>query len=267
MLTPFTPVKPFVREPTVSTATTHAPPGSAAMGLRERRRAETLREIKATARRLLVEQGLHEALSLRAIARELGMTAPALYRYYSDRDELLTEMITDAYHDLGAALAPVARVQQPADAQAHLLHVAGAYRSWALADPPRFALIFGPPVPGYEAPEDGPTVEAAQGAMANLAEVVHRAAAQGLLGEPMVNEVAPALLAELLDEKHSGSLANGLAPETHQAMLHAWASLHGFVCLEVYGQLNWFTAEARERLFSAQIELAGRAMGFVHPGG
>ena len=86
------------------------------------------------------------------IARAMGLTPPALYRYYADRDELLTEMITDGYRNLGAALLVPVQAEEPADPQAHLLLVAGAYRAWAMAEPHRFALIFGPPVPGYAAP-------------------------------------------------------------------------------------------------------------------
>jgi AcrR family transcriptional regulator len=196
------------------------------------------------------------------IARAMGLTPPALYRYYADRDELLTEMITDAYRDLGAALQIPVRDQLPADPQEHLLLVATAYRAWALGDRQRFALIFGPPVPGYAAPEDGPTVEAAQDAMANLAEVVHRAAAQGVLGDPIVTEVDPATLDCLASKEKAGAVGGDLPLATHQAMVHAWASLHGFVCLEAYGHIDWFTPEAREGLFRRQIELAGLAMGF-----
>ncbi len=145
---------------------------------RERARAATLTEIKQTALDLMREQGTTD-VRFTDIARVMGLTPPALYRYYADRDELLTDMITDAYHDLAAALAVAVEAQEPTDPQAHLLLVAQAYRRWALEDPQRFALIFGLPVPGYAAPEDGPTVEAAQRAMANLAAVVHRAGWRG----------------------------------------------------------------------------------------
>jgi len=197
------------------------------------------------------------------IARVMGLTPPALYRYYADRDELLTDMITDAYQDLAAALAVAVEAQEPTDPQAHLLLVAQAYRRWALEDPQRFALIFGLPVPGYAAPEDGPTVEAAQRAMANLAAVVHRAAAQGALGEPILTDVDPETEASFNDEDKDSTVGGDLPPATHQAMMHAWASLHGFVCLEAYGHLDWFTEHAREALFGGQVELAGRAIGLA----
>jgi AcrR family transcriptional regulator len=231
---------------------------------RERARAATLEEIKQTALDLMREQG-NTDVRFSDIARAMGLTPPALYRYYADRDELLTEMITDAYRALAAALEVPVHTQESLAPQAHLLLVASAYRAWALAEPHRFALIFGPPVPGYEAPEEGPTVEAAQGAMANLAAVVHRAAAQGALGDPIVGDVDPGTLPSLMSDEKAGSVGGDLPYATHQAMLHAWAALHGFVCLEAYGHFDWFPLEAREGLFRTQVELAGRAMGFRKP--
>ena len=229
---------------------------------RERARAATLAEIKQTALDLMRVQGTTD-VRFTDIARVMGLTPPALYRYYADRDELLTDMITDGYHDLAAALAVAVHAQEPADPQAHLLLVAQAYRAWALEDPQRFALIFGLPVPGYVAPQDGPTVEAAQRAMANLAEVVHRAAGQGALGQPIVTDVDAQTLACMKAEEKTATVGADLAPATHQAMMHGWASLHGFVCLEAYGHLDWFTEEAREGLFRKQVELAGLAIGLA----
>src|SRR6478752_4596360 len=118
---------------------------------RERARAATLAEIKQTALELMRENGTTD-VRFTDIARVMGLTPPALYRYYADRDELLTDMITDGYHDLAAALAVAVGASEPADPAAHLLLVAQAYRSWVLADPQRFTLLFGLPVPGYAAP-------------------------------------------------------------------------------------------------------------------
>jgi AcrR family transcriptional regulator len=244
---------------------THAP---AATGptRRERARAATLAEIKRTALDLMRESGTTD-VRFTDIARVMGLTPPALYRYYADRDELLTEMITEGYEDLAAALAAAAAQMPDADAGTLLLVVARAYRRWALDDPQQFALIFGLPVPGYAAPEDGPTVEAAQRAMANLAAVVHRAAADGVLGSPLIATVDPQTVAAIdEDKKKAGAVGKDLPPATHQAMLHAWAALHGFVCLEAYGHLDWFGEDAREGLFRRQVELAGLAIGIPAPG-
>ncbi len=145
---------------------------------RERTRAATIEEIKQTALQLMHTQGTTD-LRFSDIAREMGMTAPALYRYFADRDELLTAMIVDAYNDLGDAVAK-ARDQVPVDDPTGRLYAVGqAYRAWARAEPQRFALILGMPVPGYAAPEGGPTTEAAQRAMAQLKALFFDAAEQG----------------------------------------------------------------------------------------
>ena len=104
-------------------------------------------------------------------------------------------------------------------------------------------------------------MEAAQQAMANLAAVVHRAAAQGVLGDPIIGEVDPETEACLNEEDKSGAVGGDLPAATHQAMMHAWAALHGFVCLEAYGHLDWFSPAARDGLFRTQVELAGVAVG------
>jgi AcrR family transcriptional regulator len=145
------------------------PPASVARTARERARAELTREIKEEARRQLADVGA-DALSLRAVARELGMVSSALYRYYPSKDELLTALIIDAYDALGAAAETAiasASVTQPASgarpasgtepggtlARARWIAAGHAIRSWALAHPHEYALIYGSPVPGYRAPE------------------------------------------------------------------------------------------------------------------
>jgi AcrR family transcriptional regulator len=262
--------------------------GSPGVTRRERTREATRTEIKQTALDLMREQATTD-VRFTDIARVMGLTPPALYRYYDDRDALLTEMITDGYHDLAAALAAARSAAGDAPAEQRLLAVGSAYRAWALEDPQRFALIFGMPVPGYAAPQDGPTVVAAKRAMANLADVVLTAAVDGSLGEPLIRAVGPHLVAELADGKNdmnqlvvdpadSGASADAAAspgeyPQpapgagvavsaaTHQAMLSCWAGMHGFVCLEAYGHLDWFSAQARQELFAAQLTLAALAMG------
>jgi AcrR family transcriptional regulator len=232
----------------------------AAPSRRERARAATVAEIKQTALELMREHG-NTDVRFTDIARAMGLTPPALYRYYADRDELLTDMITDGYRDLAAAMEVAVRAQEPADAPAHLLLLASAYRAWAKDDPQRFALIFGQPVPGYAAPEDGPTVAAAKEAMGNLAAVVHRAALAGELGPPIVTEVDDRTAAVLLSEEKADAIGGTLPAATHQAMLHAWAGMHGFICLETYGHLVFLTEAGCDGLFRSQVELAGRAIG------
>jgi hypothetical protein len=115
---------------------------------RERVRAATVQEIKDVARRQLVGDG-PSAVSLRAIAREMGMTAPALYRYFPSFDHLVQSLVSDLSTELCAAVE-VARELAPAgDASARLLAVCRAFRGWSVTHPAEFGLIFGTPTPGY----------------------------------------------------------------------------------------------------------------------
>src|ERR687893_1075509 len=117
---------------------------TSAGGLRDRVRAEMVREIKDLALRQLAEGG-GAALSVNAIAKELGVSGPALYRYFAGRDALLTELIVDAYTDLAHALA---------ESEPGLAALAGAYRAFATAQPHRYRLLFAAPLPGYDAHDD-----------------------------------------------------------------------------------------------------------------
>lgn len=235
---------------------------------RERARAATIEEIKQSALGLMREQGTTD-FRFSDIARLMGMTAPALYRYFADRDELLTELIVDAYNDLGEAVAE-ARDRIPVDDPGGRFGaVAQSYRRWAREEPQRFALILGMPVPGYHAPEEGPTTEAARRAMAQLKSLFFEAAQAGVLGPPMLADADGSIarmLAEHHDEKELPIDGPPVAPETFQAMLHCWASLHGFACLESYGHLDWLPGELRDAIFDSSMRLVAKVAGLPEPG-
>ena len=248
--------------------TTHLPHQPTADGQplsrRERARAATIDEIKETATRLMAEQGTTD-LRFSDIAREMGMTAPALYRYFADRDELLTALIADTYDELGSVVAK-SRERVPADdIWGRFLAVAEAYRSWANREPVRFALILGMPVPGYAAPEDGPTTEAAIRAMSQLKAIFFDAAERGELGRPLLGEADKAIQECMEAEKQAHPDEPEPSPETFQAMLHCWASLHGFTSLEAHGHLNWLPEEARHALFVSCVRLAAITAGLPAP--
>ena len=120
---------------------------------RERARAELTREIKEAARRQLAETGAPQ-LSLRAVARELGLVSSALYRYFPSRDDLLTALIIDAYDSLGEAAETAAAATGTAGPSSGWRAVCHAIRDWARQNPHEYALIYGSPVPGYQAPRD-----------------------------------------------------------------------------------------------------------------
>lgn len=225
---------------------------------RERQRAATVEEIKAVARGLMRDQGTSE-VRFTDIAKEMGMTPPALYRYYADRDALLTDLIIDAYSDLGQTVSEAREGRDPDDVAGRWLAAGTAYRDWARREPQQFALILGMPVPGYVAPEDGPTTDAAKDAMAQLAALFIRAAELGVLQPPLVREVSDEMAACAAD-KHP-ELDDLVPPESFQAMIQAWATLHGITCLDAYGQFDWMSDGARDQLFLATLRTAAVAAG------
>ncbi|UUV31013.1 TetR/AcrR family transcriptional regulator [Amycolatopsis roodepoortensis] len=125
---------------------------------RERYRAQVRAEIKRYAWEQLGTTGV-SALSLNAIAKHVGMSGPALYRYFPSRDDLITDLVRDAYRSL-------ADVVRAAAGSGGVAEVAYAIRDWALADPQRYLFVYGTPIPGYRAPGD--TTEISNGIMAAL---------------------------------------------------------------------------------------------------
>jgi AcrR family transcriptional regulator len=195
---------------------------------RERYRLETAAEAKRLAMAQLTDGGVG-ALSLNAIAREIGMTGPALYRYVGSRDELLTELVIDTYTDLGDALWQAVEDSEGQPSPARVRAVGQAYRDWAVANPQPYLLIFGTPIPGYQAPE-GPTTAAAQRATAALLAVV-----AGLDPEPL-----PAV--DGLDQECEAWAKRAGAPALPGRLLRyavtVWTRLHGVMSLEVAGHFD-----------------------------
>lgn len=198
---------------------------------RERARAELTAEIKHAARAQLAEVG-PEGLSLRAVARDLGMVSSALYRYFANRDALLTALIVDAYDVLGeAAEQAVAAHHQPVERWG-----AGcrAVRGWARANPREYALIYGSPVPGYQAPED--TVASASRVALALFEAVRASYASGEIASAGTASELPVCLSGQLR-----TLARQTAPELPEdvlvRMLIGWTQLFGMLSFELFGHL------------------------------
>jgi AcrR family transcriptional regulator len=205
---------------------------SAAQGIRQRVRAELTREIKDAALRQVREYGA-PALSLRAVARELGMASSAIYRYFPSRDDLLTALIVDAYEALGAA-AEAADAAIPSDCFAERwMSVCRSVRAWANDHPHEYALIYGSPVPGYQAPEER-TVGPATRMAAVLARLMNDAARVGALritpgGPPLPQSVAEntsRLRQLLMNDVPEDAVARGLM---------AWTYLLGAVTAELFG--------------------------------
>ena len=219
---------------------------------RDQTRAEITRQILATARRHLATEGA-AGLSLRAIARELGASPSAVYRYLASRDALLTRLIVAAYDALGIA----AETHEAAVARAGLAGrwsaVCGAVRGRALANPNEYALIYGTPVSGYVAPP---------ATIAPAARVAH--VLLGILADTANAErIAPAIAHDELPHEHRTALApvrSITPPEVSDALLQrglmAWAALFGTVSFELFGQLHGIVGEQpsdREAFFAESV--------------
>ncbi|RZS38924.1 TetR family transcriptional regulator [Herbihabitans rhizosphaerae] len=214
---------------------------------RERLRAETATEIKTIALRLMAAGG-PDAISLRAIAREMGMTAGAIYSYFPTRDDLVTTLIADLYTALLDA-AERARDAAGSAPGARLLAWAEAVREWAVANPEGYKLIYGDPVPGYRAPTSGPAADAELRACAGLTE--------------LVAEVWPAITVTPSGTARWTDFDADIVALTRKALpmlppagfalaLRMWGRMHGLIALEVYGHLTGQTRRP-EKLFHAEM--------------
>ncbi len=224
---------------------------------RARVRDELTREIKATARRQVAVHG-SAGLSLRAVARELGMVSSAMYRYFPSREELLTALILDA-HD---AVAEAAEAAESAVRRRNLLGrwlaVAGATREWALARPQEYALIFGSPVPGYRAPAGAldPGIRIPM----LVIQVVTDAVETGRGPAPEARPMPRAVRAEFRALRASAAPALTEHQLAHTVM--ARTQLIGSISLELFGQLPQVLHE-RQSYFDYQMQGVGQRLGLT----
>jgi AcrR family transcriptional regulator len=229
---------------------------------RERARAELTREIKEEARRQLAATGA-DGLSLRAVARELGMVSSALYRYYPSRDDLLTALIIDAYNAVGEAAEQAAVGTVPA--RERWIGACRAVRDWARSNPHEYALIYGSPVPGYRAPEA--TIGPAARVPLAFVGVVQGALAAGELTAPKETLPATGALAEQASALSAAlSLSAGspagdhafaaVPPDVLVRAVIAWTQLFGMISFELFGQFVG-SFEPADALFAhAVVQLA-----------
>jgi AcrR family transcriptional regulator len=205
---------------------------NASMTARERARAELTREIKDEAKRQLAVAGA-DGLSLRAVARSLGMASSALYRYFASRDDLLTALIIDAYNSLGAAVESAAGGEGgPRD---RWTAACWAVRAWARSNPHEYALIYGSPVPGYRAPEAtvGPASRMPLAFIGILGEAGARAPRGALPVQGTLAEQGAVIAAALA---RAGNRGQGVPADIMVRGMMAWTQLFGMVSFELFGQ-------------------------------
>jgi AcrR family transcriptional regulator len=207
---------------------------------REQYREQTRQEAKRIALEQLAEHGV-AGISVNAIGKRMGVTGPALYRYFANRDALLTELISDGYHDLADTLETATAGVRTGRFRAG----ATAMRDWARAAPHRYLLLFGTPIPGYEAP--GHTLAAASRVMITLLSTA---------GDDHAKPRRSALYRQTAAWGERMGFAGRTPRQLHWG-LTVWARLHGLISLEVSNQFT-LTEVDPELLYRAEVdELAG----------
>jgi len=227
---------------------------------RERAREQTISDIVRIGREQLASVGA-AALSLRAVARELGVVSSAVYRYVKSRDELLTLLVVEAYNELGGEAERAAAAAGASDYPGQFRALGRAVRRWGLREPARYALLFGSPVPGYQAPAERTTGPGTRIPIA-LVRILDGAYRADALAVPKAPEPA-ADLGPL--GRDLGELRRQLDLAVPDALLVrgvlAWASLFGAVSFEVFGQYGPQTFTAPELLFEHQLDLLAHGLG------
>ncbi|MGO4192574.1 TetR/AcrR family transcriptional regulator [Arthrobacter sp. YAF17] len=225
---------------------------------RERARVRTIEDIVRLGREHLALHGA-AALSLRAVARDLGVVSSAVYRYVENREELLTLLLVDAYNELGDEVEAAVAVLPVGDFAGRFSALGSAVRRWALREPARYGLLFGSPVPGYRAPAErttGPGTRVIYALMA-LLDGAYRAGRLTMPGGPA------AVTAPLAADLESIRAGMGLAvPDSLMARgALVWTSLFGAISFEVFGQYGADTFAAPDELFAHHLavlaDLAG----------
>ncbi|MEV7087669.1 TetR/AcrR family transcriptional regulator [Streptomyces sp. NPDC093085] len=246
--------------------------GPGATTPRERYRAQVRAEVKEHAWEQIATAGA-SALSLNAIAKQMGMSGPALYRYFAGRDELITELIRDAYRSVADAFRAAYEAHEAtraasggsseADAPgAGVAALAWTLREWALADPHRYFLVYGTPVPGYHAPDEITAIAAemlgtlldAYGAQPPEGGLTGAAGAEAPGGAGAEGGLPPDPFAAHLAEHRAWTAGHPAPPEILHQALSFWTRMHGVLSLELAGHFTGMGFDPA-RLFAA--ELAG----------
>lgn len=202
------------------------------MTSRAENRAEQTRAIQQTGRRHLAEVG-PAALSLRAIARDVGLVSSAVYRYFPSRDDLLTALIVESYDELGDAVEAADASVDPADLAGRFRALCHAIHDWARANPHEYALVYGSPVPGYAAPDT--TVTSAGRVTGAFLRLAAESEAAGL----PVTDTRPLTATERAAlEPVREAVGTPISDARLLRWLMAWTTVFGHVSLELFGHMH-----------------------------
>jgi AcrR family transcriptional regulator len=230
---------------------------------RERVRAETVQEIKQTARRVLVEQGA-DGLALRAIAREMGMTAPALYRYFDSREDLIEAVVADLYDELTTELEQAIATAHPGTVGVQLMEASRAFRRWASTHHLEFGLLFATPAESIAIEPhgvgEGPAQEASRRFGAIFGVLFNQLYVEHPFPIPPESELEPALQGQL--REWCGKLAVDLPLGAMYVFLSCWIRLYGIVCMEIFGHLR-FALDDAAPMFEAELRSLGEVLGIA----
>ena len=234
------------------------PPRPAVAGARARARVEVRAAILSAAGARVAADGA-AALSLRAVARDVGMVSSAVYRYFASRDELLTALIVEAYDSLGAHAEAAVEATSGRPPAARWVTTAMAIRQWAVENPHDYALLYGTPVPGYAAPNS--TVVPGTRVSRALVNIVRDAVRDGRLADPPPSTVSvSADTATAFVALRSEIDLTDVGDETVLALLLAWTQLFGLLSFELFGQTRNFVHDD-ELLFRDAATTMARHLG------
>jgi AcrR family transcriptional regulator len=229
-----------------------------ALSRRDRVRAATAEEIRQTARAILVAHGA-EAVSLRAIAREMGMTAPALYRYFDSHEDLIHHVIADIFTELSQSIVAAIEAASAAsggDITEKIVAACRAFRGWALAHEDEFALIFGSPLPGIDHVPDDITDSCGrkfgEAFFALFSELWQRSP----FPVPAPEEIEPGLREQLERYRAAEETDIELPLGAMLVYLRCWVRLYGIVALEVFGHMSFALEDAAPMFEITLAELA-----------
>lgn len=226
---------------------------------RERAREQTLADITRLGREQLASVGAAE-LSVRSLARDLGVVSSAVYRYVKSRDDLLTLLVVDAYGELGELADAAAARRRTRDHAGRVRAIAHAVRDWALAEPARYALIFGSPVAGYVAPAEQ-TTEVGTRIPMLLLETLAAAWREGTLAGRQGVHLPRDLTRDL--DRVAEQAANPMPAELTARGMLLWTSLFGAVSFEVFGQYGADTLTTPRQLFEHDLDRMLEQVGLV----
>jgi AcrR family transcriptional regulator len=224
-------------------------------GTRARARAQTIDDILRVARQHLAQDGGN--LSLRSVARDLGMVSSAVYRYFESRDALLTALIIEAYDDLGEVTEQAEAAVRRSDLRGRWQATCHAIRDWSRAHPAEYGLLYGTPVPGYSAPQA--TIEPASRTVVVMTAILRDAVGRGVIAH-LPHERLPAATRSDLEGVVALPGFEGVAPALMARGMHAWAGLFGLVSFELFGRLT-NAVHDYDAWFDYQVRLLSRDLG------